>query len=123
LQPTYQLLRVHPISESHEAGLYSISGIQSQWRWWIGERPQRLLHGEKKLWRMCNGYVVDLIVIELRIAMRENVAEPYDVSGVRNRFRNGGRHSVEVAHSLTADFQHAFPPPLWFSRPPGTALD
>jgi hypothetical protein len=42
---------------------------------------------------MCNGYVVDLIVIELRIAMRENVAEPYDVSGVKNRFRNGGCHS------------------------------
>lgn len=45
---------------------------------------------------MCNGYVVDLIVIELRITMRENVAEPYDVAGVRNRFRNGGRHSVEM---------------------------
>ena len=40
--------------------------------------------------------------------MRENVAEPYDVAGVRNRFRNGGRHSVEIAHGLTADFQHAF---------------
>jgi hypothetical protein len=39
--------------------------------------------------------------------MRENVAEPCDVAGVRNRFRNGGRHSVEVAHGLTADFQHA----------------
>jgi len=35
---------------------------------------------------MCNGYVVDLIVIELRITMRENVAEPYDVAGVRNCF-------------------------------------
>jgi hypothetical protein len=44
--------------------------------WWIGERLQCLLHGEKKLWRMCNGYVVDLTVIELRIAMRENVTEP-----------------------------------------------
>jgi len=61
-----------------------------------------------KLWRMCNGYVVDLIVIELRIAMRENVAEPYDVAGVRNCVRNGGCHSVEIAHGLTADFQHAF---------------
>ena len=56
---------------------------------------------------MCNGYVVDLIVIELRIAMRENVAEPYDVAGVRNCFRNRGRHSVEIAHGLAADFQHA----------------
>jgi hypothetical protein len=45
---------------------------------------------------MCNGYVVDL-VIDLRIAMRENVAEPNDVAGVGNRFRNGGRHSVEIA--------------------------
>jgi hypothetical protein len=76
--------------------------------WWIGERLQCLLHGEKKLWRMCNGYVVDLTVVELCIAMRENVAEPYDVSGVRNRFRNGGCHSVEVAHGLTANFQHTF---------------
>ena len=50
--------------------------------WWIGERLQCLLHGEKKLWRMCNGYVVDLTVIEFRIAMRQNVAEPYDVAGV-----------------------------------------
>lgn len=57
---------------------------------------------------MYDGYVEDLIVIKLRIAMRENVAEPYDVTGVRNRFCNGGRHSVEVAHGLTADFQHAF---------------
>jgi hypothetical protein len=66
------------------------TSIQSEWQRWIGERLQCLLHGEKKLWRMCNGYVVDLIVIELRIAMRENVAEPYDVAGVGNRFRNGG---------------------------------
>ena len=57
---------------------------------------------------MCNGNVVDLIVIELRIAMRENVAEADDVARVRNRFRNGGRHSEEISHGLTADFQHAF---------------
>ena len=33
--------------------------------------------------------------------------EPYDVAGVRNHFRNGRRHAVEIAHGLTADFQHA----------------
>src|SRR3979409_1100525 len=74
---------------SVQGDVYSISDIQSQWRWWIGERLQCLLHGEKKLWRMCDGYVVDLIVIEFRIAVRENVAEPYDVTVVRNRFRKG----------------------------------
>src|SRR5882672_319692 len=83
------------------------ASIQSQWRWWIGERFQCLTHGEKKLWRMCNGYVVDLIVIRLRIAMREYVAEPDDVTGVRNCFRNRRRHSVEIAHGFAADFQHA----------------
>jgi hypothetical protein len=34
-----------------------------------------LLHGEKKLRRMRNGYVIDFVVIELRVAMRQNVAE------------------------------------------------
>jgi hypothetical protein len=45
---------------------------------------------------LSNGYVVDLIVIELRIVMRENVAEPNDVASVRNRFRNSWRHSVKM---------------------------
>jgi hypothetical protein len=57
---------------------------------------------------MCNGYGVNLIMIELRIAVGENVAEPDDVARVRNRFRNGGCHSVEIAHRFTADFQDAF---------------
>ena len=48
----------------------------------IGERLQCLLDGEKKLWCMCDGYIADLIVIVLGIALRENVADPYDVADV-----------------------------------------
>jgi hypothetical protein len=39
---------------------------------------------------MCNDYVVNLVMFEFRIAVHENVAEPYDVSGVRNLFRTAG---------------------------------
>jgi hypothetical protein len=68
-------------------------------RWWIGKRLQCLLHGEKKLRRMRNGYVIDFVVIELRVAMRQNVAESLDVAGVRNLFRDGRQP------------QHAWPRP------------
>lgn len=83
---------------------------------------------------MCNGYVVDLIVVELRIAMSENVAEPCDISGVRNRFRNGGRHLVEIARRSSEMILESSNYPVtgrrrarvesWAetqSRPPGTA--
>jgi hypothetical protein len=48
-----------------------------------------------------------LVVIELRIAVREDVAKSYDVSSVRYLLRNGRCNPVETVHGFTADFQHS----------------
>jgi hypothetical protein len=42
---------------------------------------------------------------------------------MRNHFRNGGSHSVEIAHGLAANFQHALNCRSGFFRPTDTALD
>jgi hypothetical protein len=61
-------------------------------RRFVGSRKrfQRVPYGTQKRRRMDDRNVIDLRVVQLRIAMRENVAKPDDVAGVGNLAGNSG---------------------------------
>jgi len=54
---------------------------------------------------MSSRNVIDLAVVQLRIAMREDVGNP-DVSGMRDLLSTCRCNSVKLIQSLAADFQH-----------------
>jgi hypothetical protein len=68
---------------------------------------QRFPHGQQQRRRVGNREVIDHVMIEFDITVREYVAKPDDVPRVRDFFRNGRCCPIETVHGFTADFQHA----------------
>src|SRR5262245_43936628 len=55
---------------------------------------------------MSNRNVIDLGVVQLRITMREDVAKPDNIAGMRALLSHGGCNPVRLVQGLAADFQH-----------------
>src|ERR1700728_2812245 len=72
------------------------------------ESFQGFLRGKQQFWRVCNSDLVDLSVIQLRIAMRENISETNNVACVGYRLGDGRGGPVEIAHRLPTALHHSF---------------
>lgn len=77
-------------------------------RVWFWKIAQQLAHGGEQIGSIAQDDGVDLGVVQLGVAVRQDVAEADDVAGIGDAPGDGGCELVELAKGLSADFQGAF---------------